>query len=120
MGKNWVYINYVYKIQLISRISSKSLKVRVGQYHLNKTDTNQADISVSSIKNHEHYDDATKENDISILFLTSNADFGKADIGSIQLPVKGKEYPLGSKCVVTGWGRLSEGKFANNLTQKEP
>ena len=91
------------------RIPSKNLKVRVGQYHLNETDENQADISVSSVITHEEYNPLTCENDISILLLSSEADFGKTDIGSINLPTKGKEYPEGTKCVVTGWGRLAEG-----------
>eukprot|EP00091_Calanus_sinicus_P011018 TRINITY_DN2513_c0_g1_i5.p1 TRINITY_DN2513_c0_g1~~TRINITY_DN2513_c0_g1_i5.p1 ORF type:complete len:159 (-),score=50.25 TRINITY_DN2513_c0_g1_i5:69-545(-) len=58
---------------------------------------------------HEDYDSWTINNDICLLELDGQADFGSDVIGGINLPEEGKEYPAGTECVVTGWGTTSEG-----------
>ena len=78
------------------------MKVRVGQHHLYQWDPSQSDLDVTDIIKHENYSSITLANDICLLHLASEADFGKMQIGSIKLPAKDKEYRQNTPCVVTG------------------
>merc|ERR1719356_1898545 len=89
--------------------SASRLGVRVGSQNLYEDDPNQADIAVSAVHNHENYDSWTIENDICMLDLEDSADFSASNIGSINIPSDGQEYPDGHICTVSGWGTTSEG-----------
>merc|ERR1712082_591423 len=66
--------------------SASRLGVRVGSHHLYSDDTDQADIAVSRVHNHEGYDSWTIENDICMLWLADSADFSSSVIDSISIP----------------------------------
>merc|ERR1712019_54976 len=89
--------------------SASRLGVRVGSHNLYEDDPNQADIAVAAVHNHENYDSWTIENDICMLDLEEDADFSASNIGSINIPSDGQEYPDGHICTVSGWGTTSEG-----------
>merc|ERR1711963_238661 len=89
--------------------SASRLGVRVGSHNLYEDDPNQADIAVAAVHNHENYDSWTIENDICMLDLEEDADFSASNIGSINIPSDGQEYPDGHICTVSGWGTISEG-----------
>jgi len=89
--------------------SASRLGVRVGSHNLYEDDPNQDDIAVSAVHNHENYDSWTIENDICMLDLEDSADFSASNIGSINIPSDGQEYPSGHICTVSGWGTTSEG-----------
>merc|ERR1711868_27924 len=84
--------------------SASRLGVRVGSHNLY-----EADIAVAAVHNHENYDSWTIENDICMLDLEEDADFSASNIGSINIPSDGQEYPDGHICTVSGWGTTSEG-----------
>merc|ERR1712244_183187 len=65
--------------------------------------------AVKKVMLHEEYDSWTINNDICLLELESNADFGSSAIGAIGLPADGEEYSAGTICTVSGWGTTSEG-----------
>merc|ERR1712033_24443 len=96
--------------------SASRLGVRVGAHSLHGHDQDQADIAVTAVKNHEDYDSWTIENDICMLDLAEDADFGSDVIGAIDIPADGLEYPAGTICTVSGWGTTTEGgHLAHNL-----
>merc|ERR1719508_16736 len=89
--------------------SASRLGVRVGSHQLYEEDPDQADIAVSKVMLHEDYDSWTVANDICLIELADQADFGSDVIGGIELPSDGEEYEEGTECIVTGWGTTSEG-----------
>merc|ERR1712106_917970 len=73
---------------------------------------------VSKVMLHEDYDSWTIYNDICLLELSGEADFGSSVIGAISLPSDGKEYSAGTMCTVSGWGTTSEGGSLGSTLMK--
>merc|ERR1712106_1108061 len=46
------------------------------------------------------------------------ADFSSSNIGPINLPSDGEEYPAGTDCTVSGWGTTSEGGSLGRVLMK--
>ena len=89
--------------------SSSRLAVRVGAHHLYEEDPGQMDIAVSEVHLHENYDSWTIQNDICMLDLAEDANFGNENIAAIDIPSADLEYENGQLCTVSGWGTTSEG-----------
>jgi len=89
--------------------SSSRLAVRVGAHHLYEEDPGQMDIAVSEVHLHENYDSWTIQNDICMLDLAEDANFGNENIAAIDIPSADLEYENGHLCTVSGWGTTSEG-----------
>ena len=56
------------------------------------------------------YDDSTKENDICLLVLDKDVFFNEY-VQPILIPSQGANIPVNTMCVISGLGRLYEGKI---------
>lgn len=73
---------------------------RLGEYSLNSNDGTEQDFSVVKIFNHEHYNDNSMVNDISLLKLNQRANINKENLAC--LPASSGQVSSGKKCWVTG------------------
>ena len=76
------------------------------------------DIPVKRVILHEDYDSWTIQNDICLLELDGQADFGSDVIGGITLPDEDQDYEEGTECVVSGWGTTAEGGSLGKVLMK--
>jgi len=97
--------------------SASRLGVAVGSHKLHSTDSDQENIQVARVIQHEDYDSWTINNDICLLELESSVTMG-SHVAAIPLPSANEEYSEGTMCTVTGWGTTSEGGSLANTLQK--
>ncbi|KAL0271283.1 UNVERIFIED_CONTAM: hypothetical protein PYX00_008423 [Menopon gallinae] len=85
------------------------LKVRLGEYDVTSTSESlrHEDRSVDKIILHPSFNNETLHNDIALLKLQYPAK-QRPHIDVVCLPKQNVEFPLHSKCVITGWGRENE------------
>merc|ERR1719447_1947770 len=88
--------------------SASRLGVAVGSHKLHSTDSDQENIQVARVIQHEDYDSWTINNDICLLELETSVTMG-SHVAAIPLPSANEEYSEGTMCTVTGWGTTSEG-----------
>ncbi|XP_063702311.1 trypsin-2-like [Culicoides brevitarsis] len=81
-------------------IKPKDIKVRIGSSFHRK---DGKIIDVVKIINHHYYSKSTNKYDFALLELAEPLEFNES-VQSISLPAKGEETPVGTKCVVSGWG----------------
>lgn len=65
-------------------------------------------LKVAKIILHTDYNAKTLENDIAVLRLQENLEFGP-NIAAVELPSELETPAAGAKCSVTGWGTTSHG-----------
>ncbi|KAM9780413.1 serine protease 33-like [Neosynchiropus ocellatus] len=90
-----------------SDTSTSGLTVYMGRLTQNGVNNNEVSSSVTQVINHENYNSATFDNDISLLQLSSSVTFTD-QIKPVCLASQGSNIPGGTACWVTGWGKISE------------
>ncbi|XP_066854698.1 ovochymase-1 isoform X5 [Anser cygnoides] len=90
----------------------KSLVVTVGEHHLQRVDRQEQSIPVLHVFVHPgfnrlHYMDC----DVAVLHLQHPARFGD-EVQPICLPHRDEDFEVGTLCVTSGWGKVSEGAGA--------
>ncbi|KAJ5379001.1 hypothetical protein N7509_012120 [Penicillium cosmopolitanum] len=97
--------------QCIFKPIASRFKVRVGS---TKYISGGKSFQVSKITQHSDYNADTFDNDIAILELQDNLEFGP-NVAAVELPFSEQDTPeTGAKCSVTGWGYPTHG--AGHLT----
>lgn len=81
-----------------------SYLVVLGEYNRKSNEGTEQEVKVSKITVHERYDSHTNQNDIAVVELSENAKISD-HIETICLPNAGEERPVGSKCIISGWGK---------------
>ncbi|CAB3232984.1 unnamed protein product [Arctia plantaginis] len=76
-------------------------------------------ISVSRVVAHESYNNTTYDNDVAVLFLSSNLQLS-ASVQSVSIPFQGETLPFNSRVVTVGWGRTVVGGVASNVLRQVP
>jgi len=94
-----------------------TLGVSVGILRLLESDLEQQDIGVKSIVMHEDFDPVTWKNDICLLELETPATLSE-NVATIALPSSAEEHKAGTKCQVSGWGKIIQNGFQSNVLQK--
>ena len=59
---------------------------------------------------HPDYDSAITNNDICLLKLISDIEFGPS-VGAVTMPEQDEDFEAGSDAIVSGWGTLHSGDF---------
>ncbi|KAF7235898.1 Transmembrane protease serine 9 [Varanus komodoensis] len=65
-------------------------------------------VRVQRVVTHPAYNAARLDFDVALLELTQPLPFGK-EIQPICLPPSAQDFPVGRKCMISGWGSLHEG-----------
>ena len=91
--------------------------VRIGDYDLRYTESNEQTIPVVKVVIHEHFERYTHRNDIALVILSRSVQLG-ANVNIICLPTKYMSASEGDQCHITGWGRQGAYNFASS-TLKE-
>ena len=99
-------------------MSLNQLEVTVGSFSRLQEDPHQEVFRVRRMVLHEQWDNKTYTNDICLLALAGEVDTSSPDIGLVSLPAPGQDYPPGSLCTVTGWGRTSAWGGSPSVLQK--
>lgn len=89
----------------IYRQSSSSMKVKLGDHDIRNSDGNEQYIQVKRIVQHPSYNPRALNNDIALLELDVPAKFNDR-VQPVCLPSKGEAPAVGSKCTITGWGKI--------------
>ncbi|XP_026181529.1 trypsin-1-like [Mastacembelus armatus] len=89
-----------------SSISTSGLIVYLGHQTLQGSNPNGVSRTVSQIIKHPGYSSDTKDNDITLLRLSSTVTFNKY-IVPVCLAASGSIYPSGAVTWVTGWGNIN-------------
>lgn len=90
----------------VDGLSADRLRIRAGS---NQHNSGGKLVKVAKVTQHPEYDAKTIKNDIAVLKLASNLDFGST-ISAVELPSSADDTPrMGTRCSVTGWGSTSAG-----------
>jgi secreted trypsin-like serine protease len=77
--------------------------VRVGEHDWFVREGSEVDIQVSQVLRHPMYNPRTFENDVALLRLSRPAQFNQY----VQpICLASRDPPVGSNCVLTGWGKI--------------
>jgi len=77
----------------------------VGEHDRTKREGSEATYQVDKIISHENYDQEAMNNDIAMIKLSKPVSFNKF-VSPICLPKHKRNIPVGSKCFITGFGKI--------------
>ncbi|XP_075579927.1 transmembrane protease serine 9 [Pelecanus crispus] len=92
----------------------EEIEAYVGTTSLNGTDGNAVKVNVTRVIQHPLFNPIFLDFDVAVLELTRPLAFNKY-IQPICLPLAAQKFPVGKKCIISGWGSLQEG----NVTKPE-
>ncbi|NXP71721.1 TMPS9 protease, partial [Ramphastos sulfuratus] len=93
----------------------EELEAHMGTTSLNGTDVGRVRANISRVLQHPLYNPLLLDFDVALLELGTPLAFGK-HIQPICLPAAGHDFPVGKKCLISGWGDLQEGNGSNSET----
>ncbi|KFQ17790.1 Transmembrane protease serine 9, partial [Merops nubicus] len=94
--------------------NAEEIEAYVGTTSLNGTDGNVLKVNVTRVIQHPLFNPLVLDFDVAVLELARPLVFNKY-IQPICLPLSGQKFPVGKKCLISGWGNLQEG----NVTKPE-
>uniref|UniRef100_A0A669Q725 Peptidase S1 domain-containing protein n=1 Tax=Phasianus colchicus TaxID=9054 RepID=A0A669Q725_PHACC len=80
----------------------------MGTTSLNGTDGSAVKVSVTRVIPHPLFNPILLDFDVAVLELARPLVFNKY-IQPICLPLAVQKFPVGKKCIISGWGNLQEG-----------
>ncbi|KAM6294770.1 transmembrane protease serine 9 [Aegotheles albertisi] len=92
----------------------EEIEAVVGTTSLNGTDGNAVKVNVTRVIQHPLFNPVILDFDVAVLELARPLVFNKY-IQPICLPLAVQKFPVGKKCIISGWGNLQEG----NVTKPE-
>ncbi|XP_043842248.1 chymotrypsinogen 2-like [Dromiciops gliroides] len=79
-------------------------KVVAGQFNLKSNDDNVQVLNIAQVFKNKKFNMLTVSNDIALLKLATPATFQET-VSSVCLPSATDDFPAGTTCVTTGWGK---------------
>ncbi|XP_009878884.1 PREDICTED: transmembrane protease serine 9 [Charadrius vociferus] len=92
----------------------EEIEAYVGTTSLNGTDGNAVKVNITRVIQHPLFNPIILDFDVAILELARPLVFNKY-IQPVCLPLAVQKFPVGKKCIISGWGDLQEG----NVTKPE-
>ncbi|NXL67474.1 TMPS9 protease, partial [Chordeiles acutipennis] len=92
----------------------EEIEAYMGTTSLNGTDGNAVKVNVTRVIQHPLFSPVFLDFDVAVLELAEPLVFNQY-IQPICLPLAVQKFPVGKKCVISGWGNLQEG----NVTKPE-
>lgn len=93
---------YTYRTKL------EYIKAYIGTTSLNGADGNTVKVSIKKVVQHPSYNPIILDFDVAVLELASPLLFNKY-IQPVCLPLAVQKFPVGKKCMISGWGNIQEG-----------
>jgi len=112
INKDWV----ITAAHCTHQFTPTDLLIVAGDHHLKDKEGVEQTRNIQRIVEHEAYDANTQENDIALIKMTQSLSINGMSVSPVCLPPSGWEYS--GDCVVTGWGKLSEGGRSADELQK--
>ncbi|CAG8892404.1 unnamed protein product [Penicillium egyptiacum] len=92
--------------QCVDGLQASRIRVRAGS---SQHSSGGKLVNVAKVIQHPDFDNETLKNDIAVLVLQHNLEFG-ASVSAVKLPSSEVDTPaIGAKCSITGWGTTSYG-----------
>lgn len=98
---------YVFRL-CIYRTNPEEIEAYMGTTSLNGTDGSAVKVSVTRVIPHPLFNPILLDFDVAVLELARPLVFNKY-IQPICLPLAVQKFPVGKKCIISGWGNLQEG-----------
>lgn len=98
-------------------MGSRSFKVVAGDHKPRETSGREQVRSVAQVFVHPSYDRRTFDNDFALVELASAMAIDGC-VGTVCLPIRGKDVSPGSTCWITGWGTLNAGGYQPDVLQE--
>ncbi|KFQ40337.1 Transmembrane protease serine 9, partial [Mesitornis unicolor] len=92
----------------------EEIEAYIGTTSLNGTDGSAVKVNVTRVIQHPLFNPIALDFDVAVLELARPLVFNKY-IQPICLPLAAQQFPVGKKCIISGWGDLQEG----NVTKPE-
>uniref|UniRef100_A0A8D0EUS7 Peptidase S1 domain-containing protein n=1 Tax=Strix occidentalis caurina TaxID=311401 RepID=A0A8D0EUS7_STROC len=92
----------------------EEIEAYLGTTSLNGTDGNAVKVNITRVIQHPLFNPVILDFDVAVLELARPLVFNKY-IQPICLPLAVQKFPVGKKCIISGWGDLQEG----NVTKPE-
>ncbi|XP_009578755.1 PREDICTED: transmembrane protease serine 9, partial [Fulmarus glacialis] len=86
----------------------EEIEAYVGTISLNGTDGNAVKVNVTRVIQHPLFNPIILDFDVAVLELARPFVFNKY-IQPVCLPLAVQKFPVGKKCIISGWGNLQEG-----------
>lgn len=112
VDQNWI----VTAAHCTHQFTPKDLIVVAGDHQLKHKEGTEQTRYIDRIIEHERYDTNTQENDIALIRLSSPLTLDGLTVAPICLPPPMTNFT--GDCLVTGWGKVSEGGSSADLLQK--
>uniref|UniRef100_A0A8C3RYJ1 Peptidase S1 domain-containing protein n=1 Tax=Chelydra serpentina TaxID=8475 RepID=A0A8C3RYJ1_CHESE len=90
------------------------LKAYLGTTSLTGADGNAVKVSIKKVMPHPSYNPIILDFDVAVLELASPLHFNKY-IQPVCLPLAVQKFPVGKKCMISGWGNVREGNSDKRL-----
>ncbi|KAL9982402.1 hypothetical protein ACROYT_G004439 [Oculina patagonica] len=87
---------------------SPGLRVVLGEFDRDNVDGHEVHKTVSQLCMHPDYDHSIFNNDIALLRLASPLPGYNETMSPVCLPSPSSNFPVGTNCSVTGWGRTHQ------------
>ncbi|NXV80044.1 TMPS9 protease, partial [Atlantisia rogersi] len=92
----------------------EEIEAHMGTTSLNGTDGSAVKINITRVIQHPLFNPIVLDFDVAVLELARPLVFNKY-IQPVCLPLAEQKFPVGKKCLISGWGNLQEG----NVTKPE-
>uniref|UniRef100_A0A663MND6 Peptidase S1 domain-containing protein n=1 Tax=Athene cunicularia TaxID=194338 RepID=A0A663MND6_ATHCN len=90
----------------------------LGTTSLNGTDGHAVRVNVTRVIQHPLFNPVLLDFDVAVLELARPLVFNKY-IQPICLPLAVQKFPVGKKCIISGWGDLQEGNASVSIIDQE-
>jgi len=92
----------------IYRTNPEEIEAYMGTTSLNGTDGSAVKVNVTRVIPHPLFNPMLLDFDVAVLELARPLVLNKY-IQPICLPLAVQKFPVGKKCIISGWGNLQEG-----------
>jgi len=93
-------------------------KIIVGEHDFNVKEGSEVSIGVSKIITHQKYSSMYLDYDVALIKLNRPVPFDKKHSATVCLPKSGDAVPVGTKCYITGWGKIKAHDIMHHKLQQ--
>jgi len=99
------------------RPNTANFNVVAGEYKVGEVSGSEQGRWAAQVHQHPRYNARTMENDFALVRLESAMEINSC-VGTVCLPTEGADVPVGTKCWISGWGKLFVGGPSPEVLQE--